>query len=306
MSICSSAHLVLLGSLLFGCTTLDPESAAELSSAPEAEAAQALTGYLVVSAETSVTTATSKIQSVGCPVGTKALGAGWAALDSTNAIYNNFIATYSEPNFDGASWTTRAKILSAGAPSWKLRISVLCGAASALTGYEVHSAETAVSTVTVQHLDHACPTGKRAVGAGWSVLDATSAILEGAASYFEASFDGASWSVRAKKLSTFTASWKLRSRVVCVNQTALPGYEVVFSESAVNTVAIKQLGTPCPAGKTATGAGWAALDSTSAILDGSGHYSMPSYNGTSWLTTVRNNSGFSPSWKLRVRAICTL
>lgn len=306
MSIYSSVRFVLLGSLLLGCTSLDPEGAADPASASEAEATQALTGYQVVSAETAVNTATSKNQSVSCPAGAKALGAGWAALDSTNAIYNDFIATYFEPSFDGASWTVRAKLAFGGAPSWKLRLSVLCSATTALTGYEVHAAETAVSTATALHLDHACPAGKRAVGAGWSVLDSTSAILEGAASYFEPSFDGASWGVRAKKLSTFTASWKLRSRVVCVNQTALPGYEVVLSETAANTVAVKQLGTACPAGKTATGAGWADLDSTAAILDGSGHYSMPSYNGASWLTTVRNNSGFSPTWKLRVRAICTL
>ena len=46
------------------------------------------------------------------------------------------------------------------------------------------------------------------------------------------------------------------------------------------------------------------LDSTSAILDGSATYFEPAFDGGHWLVNARNNSSFSPNWKLRVRVIC--
>jgi hypothetical protein len=294
----TSARLFLLGSLLLGCTDADSELLAEN------QIEQALTGYQVVSSETTVDTAASKFITVPCPAGTKALGAGWAALDSTGVIRNRFNASYFEPSFNGASWTAIARLTSGAAPTtWKLRVSVLCSTTTALAGYEVHVAETAVTTVTTKDLDHQCPSGKRAVGAGWSALDSTSAILEGDATYFEPGFSGASWLVRVRNLSTFSPSWKLRTRLICVNQAALPGYEIVVTETAASGLFSKQVISACPAGKKATGAGWATLDSTSAILDGAATYSMPAFNGVSWMS---NGQVVAPSWKLRSSVICTL
>ena len=57
--------------------------------------------------------------------------------------------------------------------------------------------------------------GKQALGAGWSVLDATGAILEGRATYFEPTYNASGWMVNAEKISTFASNWKLRLRVVC-------------------------------------------------------------------------------------------
>lgn len=89
---------------------------------------------------------------------------------------------------------------------------------AALDGYEVIAVETAVDATASKQLTAYCPEGKKALSAGWSVLDDTSAILEGAATYSEPSWDGASWMVNAKNLSTFASTWKLRVRIVCATQ----------------------------------------------------------------------------------------
>jgi len=266
------------------------------------EVEQAITGYQVVTVETAVSTVAPKQLSVACPAGTRAFGAGWGVLDATGGILDG-TASYFEPSFDGASWLVNANNTSSFASTWKLQVRVVCGSA-ALAGYQVMASETAVSTAAVQQLAPACPAGTLSLGAGWAVLDATGGILDGEALHFAPSFDGASWLINARNRSSFAPSWKLRSRLICANASAVPGYQVVASETAVNTTAVKQLGASCPLGKRATGLGWSVLDATGAILQGAALYSQASFDGASWLTNARNNSAFSPSWKLRVRAIC--
>lgn len=84
----------------------------------------------------------------------------------------------------------------------------------------------------------------------------------------------------------------------------LSGYEVVVGETAVDVTPDKQLQVDCPAGKKATGAGWSALDSTGAILQGRATYFQPAFDGSHWLVNASNDSGFEPNWKLRVRVVC--
>jgi hypothetical protein len=84
----------------------------------------------------------------------------------------------------------------------------------------------------------------------------------------------------------------------------LAGYEVVVGETAVDASADKQLQVDCPDGKRATGAGWAVLDGTGAILTGRASYFQPAFDGSHWLVNASNDSDFEPNWKLRVRVIC--
>jgi hypothetical protein len=174
---------------------------------------------------------------------------------------------------------------------------------SALTGYTVVVADSALDSNSSKQLSVACPTGARALGAGWSALDSTSAILNGRATYTAPSFDGTSWLTNATNLSSFSPVWKLRVRVLC-GSAALAGYQVVTAETAVNTSSPKQLSVGCPAGKLATGAGWGVLDPTGVILAGEATYFLPSFDGKSWLINARNNSTFAPSWKLKGFLLC--
>lgn len=84
------------------------------------------------------------------------------------------------------------------------------------SGYEIVTGETAVDNVPIKQLRVACPSGKRAAGAGWAVLDPTGAILSGAVSYFQMGYDGSDWIANAENRSAFAPRWKLQLRVVCV------------------------------------------------------------------------------------------
>ena len=84
-----------------------------------------------------------------------------------------------------------------------------------VTDYEVVVGETAVNATANKQLQVDCPDRKKALGAGWSVLDPTGAILDGRATYFQPAFDGSHWLVNAQNKSTFAPEWKLRVRVIC-------------------------------------------------------------------------------------------
>ena len=88
-------------------------------------------------------------------------------------------------------------------------------AGGALAGYEVVVAESALDASPTKQVRADCPAGKRALGAGAGVLDATDAILEGRISYAEPAFDGSHWLVNAQNSSGFAPTWKLRVRLIC-------------------------------------------------------------------------------------------
>ena len=84
-----------------------------------------------------------------------------------------------------------------------------------VAGYEVVMQETAVEPGPTKQLRVLCPDGKSALGAGWSVEDPTSAILDGTATHFQAEYDGGGYLVNARNNSAFEPNWKLRVRVMC-------------------------------------------------------------------------------------------
>lgn len=84
-----------------------------------------------------------------------------------------------------------------------------------VSGYEVVVGETAVDNTPAKQLRVDCPAGKKALGAGWSVLDPTDAILDGRVTYSEPAYDGSHWLANAQNTSAFAPAWKLRLRVIC-------------------------------------------------------------------------------------------
>ena len=86
-----------------------------------------------------------------------------------------------------------------------------------VSGYEVVVGDTGADSEVTKQLRVDCPEGKRALGAGWSVLDETDAILQGRATYFEPAFDGSHWMANAQNDSAFATNWKLRLRVICAS-----------------------------------------------------------------------------------------
>lgn len=84
-----------------------------------------------------------------------------------------------------------------------------------VSGYEIVVGETVVDNTPMKQLRVDCPEGKKALGAGWSVLDPTDAILDGRVTYSEPAYDGSHWLANAQNKSSFAPEWKLRLRVVC-------------------------------------------------------------------------------------------
>jgi hypothetical protein len=84
-----------------------------------------------------------------------------------------------------------------------------------ISGYEVILTESPLASTTFRQVQSVCPTGKKALGAGWGVVDSTNAILDGTATYFEPAYDGSGWLTNARKNSTFTSMWKLQVRMIC-------------------------------------------------------------------------------------------
>jgi hypothetical protein len=90
-------------------------------------------------------------------------------------------------------------------------------AGSPVAGYEVVFRESALDATAIKQLRVDCPAGKRAVGAGWSVVNSTGAILEGQALHSMPAYDGAGWMVNARRLTTGSSGWRLQVRVICVS-----------------------------------------------------------------------------------------
>lgn len=85
-----------------------------------------------------------------------------------------------------------------------------------LAAYEVITGETDLTDEPFeQQLIVKCPEGKRALGAGWAVLDKTGAIKQGKVSYFMPSYDGSGWMINAADDSDWLGAWKIRMRVMC-------------------------------------------------------------------------------------------
>src|SRR4029078_7711944 len=131
--------------------------------------------------ETTLDTMSTKQLQVECPKGKQALGVGWEGLDNTRA-FTHAIATYSAPSYDGRSWLLNAKNVSSWSPTWRLHVQIAC--VTSPSSYEIVTAYSLSGQVDV-----ACPPSKVTTGGGFGLLDATSAILDGQATYFEPGWD---------------------------------------------------------------------------------------------------------------------
>ncbi|GEM_PF-1608038 len=85
-----------------------------------------IAGYELVSATTDLNKNTNKQLIVKCPAGKNVISAGWAALDSTDAIYDG-VLNYSMPSYNGKEWMVNASIGTyATTPNWKLKVTCIC------------------------------------------------------------------------------------------------------------------------------------------------------------------------------------
>ena len=253
-----------------------------------------LAGHQIVTVETEVDTTAIKQLVASCPDGLRALGAGWSVLDETGAFLDGRV-TYSAPSFDGTSWMINARNASAWQPSWKLRVQLTC---ARVDGYQIVTRDSQLGGVWLQSVLLGCSGGKRPTGAGFGMLDATDAILQGNATHFLPA--GLGWRIHAHNDGPFAPA-KLRGFLVCAAAASVPGYQQVTVTTPADRVSSKQAIATCPGTKIATGAGWGAVDSLGTVLGGTVTASTPSFDGRSWLTNAFNDSS---TWRLRTTALC--
>ena len=173
-----------------------------------------VTGYQLVTATSPLDATTRKSITATCPAGKQALGAGWGVLDSTGAILNGTALQFQLAP-DGTSWTVAASNLFSDGDPWELRETVICAPASAVSGYQVVSAMSTLATGTRQQLRTACPSPKRAIMGGWSLVDGSNAPIDGTALLSDYSVGGTSWDTTVITAQSTTAA--LQVRVVCAN-----------------------------------------------------------------------------------------
>ena len=298
----SRVGVTVLVALSFGASSAQAQRPVRTRTAPFITTSSSAR-YQVVVQESPVGSEATKQLKVSCPAGRMALAGGWAVLDGTGAILDGN-ATYSEPTWDAGAWQVNAQNVSAYSATWKLRVRAICGSTDPTFGYEVAAQESAVGSEALKQLSLRCSSGKTALGAGWAVLDATGAILEGRTTYLEPAYDASGWMANAQKVSTFTPTWKLRVRELCATATSTAGYEVVVRESPLGNEATKQLQASCPTGKQALGAGWAVVDGSGATLEGRATYAEPAWDASGWTVNAQKVSTFAPTWKLRLRMVC--
>lgn len=162
-----------------------------------------------------------------------------------------------------------------------------------LPGYELVEVETVLDPMSSKQLLVECPKGKQVLGVGWEGLDNTRAFMHAIATYSAPSYDGRSWLLNAKNVSSWSPTWRLHVQVACV--TSPSSYEIVTTDSLSGQVEVA-----CPPDKVTTGGGFGLLDTTGAILDGETTYFEPGWDGRTWLI---NGRGYG-SAKLRGFAVC--
>ncbi len=174
-----------------------------------------------------------------------------------------------------------------------------------LSSYQLVLEETAVDDTAIKDLEVFCPEGKKALSAGWSVLDETSAILTGRATYFQSQNNGDSYRVVAENDAAYQPYWKLRLRVVCVaidGPDGISGYQIVKTKSKRSTEVSKTVHASCPYGKVATHTGWAAKIRRGTVVPGLAEHSLPSLDGKNWSIGVTSDT--TKKWRLKAKTIC--
>ncbi|MBA9002472.1 hypothetical protein [Thermomonospora cellulosilytica] len=171
--------------------------------------------------------------------------------------------------------------------------------ASAATGLQIVTADSASDYTDSKGAYAFCPTGKRVIGGGGIVRNAGSnaaiRMLRPEPGSLRDAFVAA-----ASETTSYNGNWSVTAIAVCADP--LPGLEHVYSESSRDSSAFKSNIATCPAGKKVIGTGgWVGNDRGRVVLD----EIIPATN----LQTVRAGAyeaeGGNPDvWWLGTWAVC--
>lgn len=166
-----------------------------------------------------------------------------------------------------------------------------------VSGYAVVTDQAPIVSTDTQ-LTVRCPAGSVALGASAAVLDDTLAYTDGTITASVPDWSGQLWIVGSR---TDAPGGFLRASVICSKAPA--GYEIVTAATGADLFPRKQIDLACPAGKHATGAGYATVDPTAALLPGEATYFLPSWDGRGWLVNGRPLA-YLTRWALHGYLVC--
>jgi hypothetical protein len=222
-----------------------------------------------------------------CPAGKPVLGIGW----TDQPLY---VPGAVELLPDGSGYLAHATHgIKVPGELATFEVVIVCAYPAAVPNRELVFAESgAVDGTARKQLEVSCPTGKTAVGAGWSGLASDGTQVKTEALAYMPSPGAKGWRVAAR--SDDARPWKLRVGVIC----ARGGSRVVETQRQIHDT----VETTCPDGTQVAAAGWQGIDGEFNALDTwlcDEH--APSETARSWSTTCLANASVAG---ISTRTIC--
>ena len=271
--------------------------------------AAAITGYEVVSETRAADDATSKSALVECPDGKFVLGGGVHTFSAaTPTPYTPATIWLNAPQLGpgvATSWNGGAHCDCPGAPSWGLRVDVICGDA---TGLEQVTATGPVNTNDSRFTQAICTAGNIAIGGGAQTLGAveSTALLESVESTAGGFGLEPGWAASAR--GPAASNWNVRAIALCADASTNV-IATASTSSATITGPDLSHATACPEGMIAISgeAQAVAVDNATATDDArltvfgpDGPIEAP----TGWVATARRPATNTAEWRLTVGVIC--
>jgi hypothetical protein len=238
-----------------------------------------------------------------CPPGKKVIGGG--AMLSGGGAKIGLVSL--GPNADNTIYGVAAQEISGGTTeSWRVTAYALCANASAVPGLEkVEGPPSAHNSLEFKQAFADCPTGKKLVGLGASVLP----VNNGAVALFQmvprtSSLKGVT--VGAAEIDGGTTqNWSVRAVALCVNQNSAIDVELVsMTDSSGTGVGIVRT-LNCPAGKKVISGGLSVLDAPFSRLTGIRIEPREDKDLRSITLIARESAlGTTAKWKMTSYALC--
>jgi hypothetical protein len=142
-----------------------------------------------------------------------------------------------------------------------------------------------------------CPFGWVMTSAGYAASNSAGALQDIAVNAEPATWD--TWELHGTDFSR-SRSWRLGTDATCV--PAPTGFGIHHHDSYTSPGYTKQLQMSCPPGQLVLGAGYSAREPLGGRVDARQTYSMPSWDGTSWLMNV--HAFHSGDWYIHGSILC--
>ena len=166
-------------------------------------------------------TTSFKTRIASCPSGTVVIGGG-GGIYNAPAAQVRLTSLQPVHSTSGDRFEVRAETATGFVGPWSLLAYAIC--ANRLPGYEIRSGTTTLSSSTFKATSAACPSGKRVIGTGASVLNSSgqfTGVNQVGLQLVRAAgpLDIARGTAR-EDANGYSGSWQVRSFAVCVNTLA--------------------------------------------------------------------------------------